>query len=168
MTCRKCGELLEDYVKFCPVCGTKQAEDEPREEASVLNPVHSPEADCAHEGHVDTGSKSVGFLEAFKLFFLRYADFKGRSRRSEYWLGCLSVSLLGIILSGILGDFMWIWSLVIWLPNFALSVRRLHDIGRSGWWLLINLVPLAGSIIYLIWACQDSGPDNQWGPNPKG
>ena len=164
MTCKKCGELLEEHMKFCPVCGAKQAEDDPREEATILNPVHTHADDCTHEG---AGSGRVGFLEAFKLFFLRYADFRGRSRRSEYWLGCLSVSILGMLVSGILSDLAWIWSLVILVPNLAICIRRLHDTGRSGWWYLINLVPLAGPIIFLIWACQDSTADNIWGRNPK-
>lgn len=167
MTCRKCGELLEDHIKFCPVCGAKQAQDESYNEPSVLNPVHSHEDDCAHEGTVLESRESVGFVEAFKLFFLRYADFKGRSRRSEYWLGCLSVGILGALISSILSDLAWIWSIVIWLPTLSINIRRLHDIGKSGWWYLINLVPLAGPIIFLIWTCQDSTADNIWGPNPK-
>ena len=165
MTCKKCGELLEDHMKFCPVCGEKQ--DAERDETFVLNPVHTHEEDCSHEGDVAGSRERVGFVEAFKLFFLRYADFKGRSRRSEYWLGCLSVSLLGLVIGGILDDYAWIWTLAILVPNLAISVRRLHDIGRSGWWYLINLVPLAGPIIFLIWACTDSAEDNRWGPNPK-
>jgi len=167
MTCRKCGELLENHMKFCPVCGAKQTGDEFPEDDAVLNPVHSHEEDCAHEGHVEGGSKNIGFLEAFKLFFLRYADFNGRSRRREYWLGCLSVGILSAFVSATFTDFAWIWSLVIWLPTLSINIRRLHDIGRSGWWYLINLIPMAGPIIFLIWLCQDSGPDNRWGRNPK-
>lgn len=166
MNCRKCGELLDERTKFCPVCGAKQTQPEASTETAVLNPTHSHEDDCAHEG--DVGSReSVGFIEAFKLFFLRYADFNGRSRRSEYWFGCLSVSILGLVVNAVLGDLSWIWSLVILVPNLAICVRRLHDIGKSGWWYLINFIPLAGQIIFLVWACKDSTEDNIWGPNPK-
>ena len=167
MICKNCGELLEDSVKFCTACGARQNVEQQKESATVLNPDHSHGEDCVHEGYVDMGGKRTGFLEAFKLFFLRYADFKGRSRRSEFWFGFLSVSILGLILGELLGDFAWIWSLAIWVPTLALNIRRLHDIGRSGWWYLINLIPLAGPIIFLIWTCKDSAEDNIWGPNPK-
>jgi len=167
MNCRMCGELLDDKEKFCPVCGAKQKEPEISVETTILNPVHSHEDDCAHEGYVTGGGGSINIFEAFKLFFLRYTDFQGRSRRSEYWFACLSVGVLSALISGIIPDLAWIWSLAIWVPNLALCVRRLHDIGKSGLWYLINLVPLAGPIIYLVWACKDSTGDNIWGPNPK-
>jgi uncharacterized membrane protein YhaH (DUF805 family) len=61
-----------------------------------------------------------------------------------------------------------IYSLAILLPSLAVGVRRLHDIGRTGWWLLIGLIPLIGAIVLLIFAVQDSQPGtNQYGPNPK-
>ena len=167
MYCKTCGELLEGHEKFCPACGAALEEEPSRQETTVLNPVHSQAEDCIHEGHVVNNRERVGFFEAFKLFFTRYADFKGRSRRSEYWFGCLSVGILSALIEGIVPDFAWVWSVVIWLPTLAIGIRRLHDIGRSGWWYLINLIPVAGQIIFLIWACQDSTEDNIWGPNPK-
>lgn len=167
MICKKCGELLDDSVKFCTACGERQIEEAQDEPAYVLNPIHSRSDDCVHEGHVVGSSESVGILEALKLFFRRYADFKGRSRRSEYWWATLGISIIGAVISEVLGDISWIWSLAILVPTLSLSVRRLHDIGRSGWWYLIHLVPLAGPIIFLIWSCTDSTEDNIWGPNPK-
>ena len=109
----------------------------------------------------------MNILEATKLFFTRYTDFGGRSRRSEYWWSSLSIAIIGAIVSAILGDLAFIWSLAILVPGIAVSVRRLHDIGKSGWWYLIGLVPLVGLIILLVWMCKDSTEDNQWGPNPK-
>ena len=62
-----------------------------------------------------------------------------------------------------------LYSLAVLLPGIALGVRRLHDIGKSGWWMLIALVPLIGLIVLLVFACTDSQPgDNEYGPNPKG
>ena len=111
--------------------------------------------------------KSVGFIEAIKLAFVHYADFKGRSRRSEYWW----FTLFNIIVSGVLSialpDFAWIWSLVVLIPGLALCIRRLHDVGKSGWFYLWILLPLVGGIILLIQFCKDSTEANQWGPNPK-
>ncbi|TJY41720.1 DUF805 domain-containing protein [Cohnella pontilimi] len=67
----------------------------------------------------------------------------------------------GMVLSGL-------YALAILLPSLAVSVRRLHDTGRSGWWLLIGLIPLIGAIILLVFTCQDSQPgDNRYGPNPR-
>lgn len=60
-----------------------------------------------------------------------------------------------------------IYSLAVLLPSLGVLVRRLHDTGRSGWWCLIALIPLIGAIILLVFACQDSKDENQYGPNPK-
>ena len=166
MNCKKCGELLDEHVKFCPVCGAQQVEDVHSEEITVLNPTHSHEDDCAHEGHV-SGGQSVSFVDAVKLFFIRYTDFKGRSRRSEYWWVYLFNMIVSTLISIIIADLAWIWTLATIVPGIALCIRRLHDTGRSGWWALISLVPLAGPIILLVFVCQDSAPDNPWGPNPK-
>ena len=109
----------------------------------------------------------MNILEATKLYFLRYADFSGRSRRSEFWWAYLSITIIGAIATAILGDMAFIWSLAVLVPNVALCIRRLHDVGKSGWWYLIGLVPLVGPILLLIWACKDSTEDNEWGSNPK-
>ena len=110
--------------------------------------------------------KSVGFLEAFKLYFSNYTNFSGRSRRSEYFNAVLAVNCITSVCSAI-PVLAAIWALVTLVPGIALVVRRLHDVGRSGWWYLIMLIPLVGTIIMLIWLCTDSDNDNQWGPNPK-
>ena len=166
MTCRKCGELLSDNAKFCTNCGAKVEPEDYAAEVTVVNPVHTQHEDCVHEGHV-VSPKSVSFLDAVKSYFLHYADFKGRSRRSEYWWVYLFNMIVSALISAVVADLAWIWSLVTLVPGIALSIRRMHDIGKSGWWLFISLVPLAGPIILLVYMCRDSGPDNQWGPNPK-
>ena len=107
----------------------------------------------------------MNFIEAVTLFFKNYTNFKGRSRRSEYWWVWLFCTAVSAVLGALLPEVAGLWSLVVLIPNISLAVRRLHDIGKSGWWYLILLVPIAGPIILLIWACKDSAPDaNQWVP----
>lgn len=119
------------------------------------------------------------YFEAFQ----KYAVFSGRATRSEFWFfflfNLLATLLVGFV-AGIIGALAgWdtvttegladIYLLVVLLPWLALNVRRLHDIGLSGWWLLISLVPLLGTIAMLVLCAQDSQPGpNRFGPNPKG
>ena len=110
--------------------------------------------------------KSIGFLDAIKLYFRNYANFEGRSRRSEYFYALLFVNIVTSCCAAV-PALAAIWTLGTLLPGIALVVRRLHDVGRSGWWYFINLIPLVGTIILLIWIFTDSDDDNQWGPNPK-
>lgn len=114
-----------------------------------------------------TEVQPISIVEATKLFFTRYTDFNGRSRRSEFWWAQLTVGILGSVIGMIIPNLSWIWSLIVLIPSIAISLRRLHDIGKSGWWYLINLIPVVGQIIFLVLACKDSVEDNQWGPNPK-
>ena len=116
------------------------------------------------------------FIESLK----KYAVFSGRSRRKEYWYFVLFVVFISIVLSivdnligaydrssgaGLLSS---IFSLAVLIPSIAVSVRRLHDIDRTGWWVLISLVPLVGWIVLLVFHVQDSTPGpNRYGPNPK-
>ena len=170
MICRKCGELLKEGTKYCSACGAKVETEEV--DMTVVNPVHTHQEDCAHrEEYVRQGyvinSAPVGFLEAVKRFFSHYADFKGRARRSEYWWVVLFNGIVGGIIGTISTTLSSIWTLVILVPTLALIVRRLHDVGKSGWFYLWVLLPLAGYIIVLIQFLKDSAPDNQWGPNPK-
>ena len=162
MTCKYCGELIKDNAKFCTACGAAVESG-----GTVVNPAHQRAEDCVHEGHVVGSSKSVSFLEAVKSAFVHYADFKGRARRSEYWWFTLFNVIVSSVISAIVPDLAWIWTLVVLIPGTALVVRRLHDVGRRGWFYLWILVPLAGYIIMLIQLLKDSAPDNQWGPNPK-
>ncbi len=105
----------------------------------------------------------------------KYAEFSGRARRTEYWMfvlfNLIISAVIGVIDRSVLGSNALgiIYSLAVLIPSLAVSVRRLHDTGRSGWWLLIGLVPILGWIVLLVFAVQDSQPGaNQYGPNPKG
>ena len=113
------------------------------------------------------------FADAVRSVLTQFATFTGRARRSEYWwfaLFSLGLSVAASVLDTVIGTSVveLVVGLGMILPSFALSVRRLHDIGRSGWWLLIGLVPLAGAIILIVFACTDSERGaNRWGPSPK-
>lgn len=116
------------------------------------------------------------FLTALK----KYAMFSGRAQRAEYWYFVLFYILIFIglsVIDSITGSFSaeagmgllgGILTLALLIPSIAVGVRRLHDTGRSGWWLLIVLVPLVGAIILLVFTVQDSAPgENAYGRNPK-
>lgn len=108
-----------------------------------------------------------GAMECYKLFWTNYANFAGRARRSEYWWPVLFNSILGYILAFIpfIGP---LFALAVLIPNFAVASRRLHDTGRAFGWFFITLVPLVGTILYIIWQAQDSQPGgNRFGANPK-
>ncbi|WP_112466707.1 DUF805 domain-containing protein [Streptomyces triticisoli] len=109
------------------------------------------------------------YLEVLK----KYAVFSGRARRKEYWMFILFNSIVSIVLF-VIGQAIDVeilsslYSLAVLLPSLGVTIRRLHDTNRSGWWILIGLVPLAGFIVLLVFTVSDSQPgDNQYGPNPK-
>lgn len=110
----------------------------------------------------------------------KYAVFGGRARRKEYWFFVLFNLIVSVVLSiidGVIGTFSaesgigllsGVYSLAVLLPAIGVSIRRLHDTNRSGWWLLIGLVPLVGAIVLIVFMVQDStAGDNQYGANPK-
>jgi uncharacterized membrane protein YhaH (DUF805 family) len=104
----------------------------------------------------------------------KYAVFSGRARRKEYWMFFLFNFIVYIVLpvvEGVLGSrgiMGMLYSLAVLIPGIAVSVRRLHDTNRSGWWLLIGLIPLVGAIALLIFMVQDSQDgENEYGSNPK-
>jgi uncharacterized membrane protein YhaH (DUF805 family) len=121
----------------------------------------------------------MNFSEAAASGFRNYVRFSGRATRSEFWYWTLFVTLVAIAASilqlivlppGDLRDanpFVAIWDLAVFLPSLAMWVRRLHDIDRKGWWLLIILIPLIGIIVLIIWACRKGteGP-NRFGADP--
>lgn len=121
-------------------------------------------------------------MDWYLMAWHKYAQFSGRSRRKEYWMFTLVNMLAGTLTYGVamialldrstmLGmlafTVLGIYSLAALVPGLAVSVRRLHDTNKSGWWLLLCLIPLGGLVI-LVFCCMDSdaGP-NQFGPNPK-
>lgn len=116
------------------------------------------------------------YLAALK----KYAVFSGRARRKEYWFFVLFNLIFAFCLGfidGFVGTFDQesgyglfgsLYSLAVLIPGIAVSIRRLHDTGRSGWWLLIVLLPIVGAVVLLMFMAGDSKPgDNKYGPNPK-
>jgi uncharacterized membrane protein YhaH (DUF805 family) len=113
------------------------------------------------------------FVESVLSGYSKYATFAGRARRSEYWWFTLFTALIlgvGRLLdtgsSG--GPVITVFAaLAVLLPAWAVSVRRLHDTGRSGWWLLVGLIPILGIIVLIVFACQPTLDDeNLYGPPP--
>lgn len=108
-----------------------------------------------------------------------YANFEGRARRKEYWMFLLFNIIIAIVLGiidgvlgmrtssgfGVLGS---LYSLAVLLPGIAVAARRLHDIGKSGWWQLIVFIPFIGAIVLIVWyATAGNGGSNQYGADPK-
>ena len=117
------------------------------------------------------------FVEAIQSVFTQFNNFHGRARRSEYWWYLLFECVIDFGLSFLgsytgIGAFtiaMYIFNLVLLVPGLALCFRRMHDTGKSGWWLLPAMIPIAGQIYIILWFLKDSQPgENQYGPNPKG
>lgn len=125
-------------------------------------------------------TRTLSFGEAISNVFSHYADFHGRARRSEYWWFALlnnilynTVYAMALIMPNavetmVLLVMSFLYSLVVFIPGLAVSVRRLHDIGKSGWNLLFGLIPLVGYILLIVWYAQDSEPGaNKYGISPK-
>lgn len=121
------------------------------------------------------------FSESIKAVYGQYATFSGRATRSEYWWFVLFVFIVNFLCGALIGYSIEIerysgvipWSvvyvifiLVNILPSLALQVRRLHDTGNSGWWILIALVPYIGRLVLFIFSLIESKGDNEYGPNP--
>ena len=128
--------------------------------------------------NVPTGVRpQLGFVDAVKICLTeKYCDFNGRARRSEYWWFCLCnfvlsyvVNIIGGLISPTVGMVLTcIVTLGLLLPGLGVCVRRLHDIGKSGWLVLLALIPLVGAIILIVWFCKDSDRgSNAYGPSPK-
>lgn len=133
----------------------------------------------------------VSFPDAVKMFFARYTDFQGRSRRSEYWwvqLFNFLVMAVGMVLAGILGSIgassdgpgplaylvfivLVLYALAVLIPGIALTVRRLHDVNITGWILLAALILFIGSLVgiavFVISLIPGTAGPNKYGPDPK-
>ena len=97
----------------------------------------------------------------------KYVDFNGRASRSEYWWFFLACVVVSLLVSALLGDVVGaLVNLAVLLPSLAAGTRRLHDMGKSGWFQLLWLIPLLGWGILIYWLVQPSGAANTWGAGP--
>lgn len=152
MNCPTCGKEYEDSITYCGICGT-----------------------YLHNGNVDN------FVEvprnnpiwAIQAGFRNYFNFNARATRAEYWWWVLfsfvvfTIVLVGYFMSEILGTILlYFWLGIILILYFPLSIRRLHDSGKSAWWLLLNAAPFGG-IVLLVFMCLSSDYANKYGPDPR-
>lgn len=119
----------------------------------------------------------MNLTTAIATCFKKYVTFVGRAPRSEYWyfylftvLALIGALLMDSMINPQLGEISLLYlitALALFLPSLSVAVRRLHDIDRSGWWLLLLLLPLIGAIVMIIWVCQGGTQgENKYGGNP--
>lgn len=100
-------------------------------------------------------------IAAYKAMFMNYANFKGRTNRRDFWLAYLAniivsfvIGLVSVLISLPIVGFIYLIAILI--PSLALEIRRLHDIGKSDWYILLALIPLIGMIVLIYFYCQPS------------
>jgi len=131
----------------------------------------------------------MGFVDAVKTCFSKYATFSGRAARSEYWWFVLFNLIVSAVIAAIfpptpmeipagaeaMGAYAMaqpslpsiLWSLAVLLPGLAVTVRRLHDGNKTGWWILLVFIPVIGAIILLVWfVTRGTAGENAYGPDP--
>ncbi len=155
--CRACGTSIEAASLFCSQCGAPQGQGGTR---------------LAHKGD----GIPRDFANSVRICLQKYATFQGRAPRAEFWFFTLFVIIVGFTLGTVIGNLranvhanfqvvLVIFYLGIILPSISVSVRRLHDLGKSGWWCCLSLIPVIGWIILLVWFCNSGTEgDNRFGP----
>ncbi len=186
MFCKYCGKSIDADAKFCSSCGKmliKEAEETKtvevvKESEHVQEPVcnvnleayDAPEKIIIEEPTKgeERPKKSVTFFEAIKNFYMNFSNFSGRAVRTEGWYVFLYNIIVALVLELVSAPdgFAFAWTIIHLIPGIALSVRRLHDVGKSGAWWWCGLIPIAGVFIMLYFYCCDSDYDNEWGLSP--
>ena len=149
MFCPKCGQQLVNGERVCPNCGL------------VIVP-----GDARVSVNDETRSNYVSFGEAIKLMFKKIFKFSGRSSKSEFWWGYLFFQLISLVyFIPYLGWIISIGGIVLWLGcELPLTVRRLHDVGRSGTYFFMFLIPVYGIVCFFREMLRNSDVSNEWGP----
>ena len=129
----------------------------------------------------DRPAETMPFMDAITSCFQQYVGFSGRASRSEYWffnlsffiasMGMFILTFVSVFVAYALASFISFLTFVLFLgcflPLLAVSVRRLHDLGKSGWFVLIGLIPVVGPILFFVWSVSDGEPyDNEYGAVP--
>lgn len=136
------------------------------------NPQTPPPLDPAFNAATEKWAKEERYsiFDWFKKALRNFTNFSGRARRKEYWYFTLVATCFVLVAAVIDTIFdmdeviFSIVSIIFAIPSIAVTIRRLHDINKSGWWYLISIIPLIGSLIILFWTCKDTHPNtNQWG-----
>ncbi len=183
MFCPNCGTDLPENAGFCPECGNKvtitkeqvySRNNEPEFTSPFDNENYQSESyGFPQDDYVNPNAGKVDFVTAIKLFFQNYANFETRSTKTEFWWAYLFNFLVSLIPGtfkfdvGNVNVTISIVSLALIIPGLAITVRRLHDTGKSWTYMLINLIPIVGWILFIIQLCKDSVDDNKWGPKAR-
>lgn len=192
--CPKCGQPVDINARFCPKCGNEFTPAQQWQQTPPPNQQQGPQTPPPNQQWQQTPPpphqqqyqqqwqqpnpgyttapngmrmRNMGMMEACKRYWQKYVEFEGRSRRAEYWWSYLMVFIISLLI-GWIPIIGWLILLATVVPSIAVGVRRLHDINKSGWFMLLSLIPIVGSIILIIWFCQEGtiGP-NQYGEDPK-
>ena len=182
MFCPNCGKDLPENAAFCPECGKKVEITKEQIFSQNTQPEFTSPFDNGNyqgeqpygfpqEEYVNPDAGKVDFITAIKLFFKNYANFETRATKTEYWWAFLFNVLVSSITGGASytsGSFIVsAISLALFIPGLAVTVRRLHDTGKKWTYMLINLIPFVGWILFIVQLCKDSDEDNRWGPKAR-
>lgn len=163
MYCRSCGYAMPTNASECPNCGSPcgggiyycQECGAPSNGASCL----CARCGCELRITLKDGSRPVStFKEAVKACFKKYASGRGRANRVEYWMWWLFVLIATAFI--VVG---WVMLPVLIIPTISATVRRLHDVGKSGWWILLGIIPLANLYLIYLLARKGNKEDNRYG-----
>ncbi len=155
MFCKNCGNQISDGAVVCVACGVEVGKGNKHcpNCGAQPDPLASVCVNCGVSlkkvNNAKLNKEEVNSLgDAIKVCFQKYAVFSGRANRSEYWYFALFNLLLSLLFP--------LAAIALLLPSLAVCVRRLHDIGKSGWSIFIALIPVVGFVILLVWVCQPS------------
>ena len=176
--CTNCGQKLPENSKFCPACGQRVEQSAPQQPAfqpSGSSPLNDGGPIPTVMIDVSRRSASYGIFDYWKRFWVRYAEFEGRSSRPEFWWSFLMCMIMCFVFTPLMifVPVMYFilspFALAFTIPYLAVCARRLHDIGKPGMYLLLWLVPLVGGIVLLVWFAQEGEPRaNRFGEDEMG
>ncbi|MBE6862947.1 MAG: DUF805 domain-containing protein [Ruminococcus sp.] len=178
MKCPYCGAELLNNAKFCEECGAATGNDNYSSSAPQFSQPYGQQQQNSRPqvdpNYVPDPPAFVTFPQAVKMFFKNWNNFSGRSTRSEFWYAYILQMIIGTVAGYIgMGNYTvtllasGLVSLILFIPFLAASVRRLHDIGKSGWWYLIAFTCI-GAFFLLYWYAQPGDPnENMYGPSAE-